>query len=129
MTANDRTADTDRNCQFLASLLEKAPFGVYVIDAGFRIVMMNAKSQDSAFSSVRPAVGRSFLEAIEVIWPKDVAGTIVEHFRHTLATGEPFHSSDYRQQRADIHEVEAYEWELHRVSLADGTAAVAQTSA
>jgi PAS domain S-box-containing protein len=104
----------------IETLVEQAPFGLYIVDSRFRIVMLNAGSQARAFRNVNPAVGRDFGEAIRVLWPPPVAEDIIRIFRHTLATGEPYVSKDYVQPRADIDEVESYEWELHRIVLPDG---------
>jgi hypothetical protein len=58
---------------------------------------------------------------MSILWPAEVAQEIIQVFRHTLETGEPFHSRDFVRARADKDVVEAYEWELHRVALPDGT--------
>ena len=105
----------------LHELVEQAPFGVYIVDAGFRIAQMNRGSQHGAFANVRPVIGRDFADAMRILWPEDVAVEIIATFRRTLETGEPFRSADYVHPRADIEAVEAYEWELHRILLADGS--------
>ncbi|WP_439623146.1 PAS domain S-box protein [Gemmata sp.] len=104
----------------LTTLVERCPFGIYIVDADFRIAGMNTGSQNGAFASVRPVIGRPFDEAIRIVWPEDVAADIVRHFRHTLDTGEPYHSRDFVKPRADSGRVEGYEWELHRLALPDG---------
>jgi len=108
------------NWQSLYSLVERAPFGLYIVDSDMRISLMNAESQKHAFRNVNPAIGKSFLEAIRILWPEDVAVGIIDKVRNTLASGEPFYSNDYIEPRADINVVEAYEWELHRITLPDG---------
>ncbi len=108
------------NWESLFSLVERAPFGLYIIDSNFRISLMNAESKKRAFRNVNPVIGRDFAEAIRVLWPEDVAVSVINKFRHTLDSGEPFFSLDYIEPRADIDAVEAYEWELHRITLPDG---------
>lgn len=108
------------NWESLFSLVERAPFGLYIIDADFRISLMNAESKKRAFRNVNPVIGRDFGEAIRVLWPEEVAVSVINKFRHTLDSGEPFFSLDYIEARADIDAVEAYEWELHRITLPDG---------
>ena len=103
-----------------AELIERSPFGTYVVDAQFRIAMMNASSQVGAFRNVRPVIGRDFSEAMRILWPEAVAAEIIGHFRHTLDTGEPYYSPRFVNPRQDVDIVEAYEWELHRMSLPDG---------
>jgi PAS domain S-box-containing protein len=105
-------------------LVERAPFGIYIVDSQFRIVQMNAGSQAGAFRNVKPVVGRDFGEAMRILWPDPVASEVIEVFRRTLETGEPYYSRDFRRQRHDVDTVESYEWELHRLKLPDGRYAV-----
>ena len=70
-------------------LVERAPFGIYIVDSQFRISHMNKGSQDKAFRNVRPVIGRDFPEAMRILWPEPVAAEIISAFRHTLDTGEP----------------------------------------
>ncbi len=103
-----------------SELVERAPFGIYVIDSLFRIAHMNVASQNGAFRNVRPLIGRDFTEAMLTLWPEPVAAEIIAKFRHTLETGEPFYSPPFVSPRHDVHIVESYEWELHRLTLPDG---------
>ena len=57
---------------------------------------------------------------MRILWPEDVAAGIIGHFRHTLDTGEPYCSPRFTNPRHDVEIVESYEWELHRITLADG---------
>jgi PAS domain S-box-containing protein len=104
----------------LFGLVEQCPFGIYIVDADFRIASMNAGSQTGAFINVRPVIGRPFDEAMRILWPEPVAADIIQHFRHTLDTGTPYRSKDFVNPRADIDLTEGYEWELHRIPLPDG---------
>jgi PAS domain S-box-containing protein len=103
-----------------SELIERSPFGTYVVDSRFRIAMMNTSSQTGAFRNVRPLIGRDFSEAMRVLWPEPVAAEIIGHFRHTLETGEPYYSPQFFNPRHDVETVEGYEWELHRMTLPDG---------
>src|SRR6188474_828263 len=98
------------NWESLYALVERAPFGVYIVDSSFRIALINADSQERAFRNVKPAVGRDFAEAMRILWPEEVAASVIQLFRHTLDTGEPYCSQDYISPRADIEGVESYEW-------------------
>jgi PAS domain S-box-containing protein len=109
-----------KNQQTFVDLVERAPFGIYIVDAQLRIAHMNAGSQTGAFANVRPVIGRDIAEAMRILWPEPVAAEIVGHFRHTLGTGEPYYSRQFVAPRGDIEAVESYEWELHRIELADG---------
>ena len=106
--------------QKFADLIERAPFGIYVVNSAFRIAQMNLGSQNGAFKNVRPVIGRDFSEAMRILWPEPVAAEIVARFRNTLETGEPYQSRNFIRARGDIEAVEAYEWELHRLTLANG---------
>ena len=110
-------ADSQRT---LYAIVERCPFGIYIVDDAFRIASVNAGSQDKAFANVRPLIGRPLDDAMRVIWPEPVVSEIIDIFRRTLDTGEPYRSSDFVSPRADIDETEGYEWELHRVMLPNG---------
>jgi PAS domain S-box-containing protein len=109
-----------RSQKTLSELVERSPFGTYVVDSQFRIAMMNTASQDGAFRNVRPVIGRDFAEAMRILWPEPVAAEIIAVFRHTLETGEPYYSPRFTNPRHDVETVESYEWELHRMTLPDG---------
>jgi PAS domain S-box-containing protein len=109
-----------RNQKTFSELVERAPFGIYIVDSQFCIAHMNAGSQNGAFQNVRPLIGRDFSEAMRILWPESVAAEIIGHFRHTLETGEPYYSPRFTNPRNDIGIVESYEWELHQIMLPDG---------
>lgn len=118
-TSTDITEKRRTEAQ-LRELIERCPFGIYIVDSSFRIVQVNAGSREGAFANVRPLIGRPFDEAIRILWPENVAAGIVGNFRRTLETGEPYYSKDFVNPRSDIDLEEGYEWELHRIILADG---------
>jgi PAS domain S-box-containing protein len=109
-----------RNQTIFHELIERSPFGTYVVDSQFRIAIMNTSSQAGAFRNVQPLIGRDLTEVVHTLWPEEVAVEIIGHFRHTLDTGEPYYSRDFINPRHDADIVEAYEWELHRIALPDG---------
>ncbi len=113
-------AQVSRSQKTFSELVERAPFGIYVVDSQFRIAQMNAGSQTGAFRNVRPVIGRDFAEAMRILWPEPVAAEIIAAFRHTLETGEPYYSPRFINPRHDVETVESYEWELHRMTLPDG---------
>lgn len=100
-------------------LVESSPFGVYVIDADFRLVQVSAGAQ-KVFESVRPLLGRDLAEVLRIIWPEPFASEAIGRFRHTLRSGEPYHAPRTVEARYDTDEVEAYDWQLERVVLPDG---------
>lgn len=100
-------------------LVENSPFGVYVVDADFRLVHVSAGAQ-KVFSTVRPLLGRDFAEIIHILWLEPFASDVIARFRHTLATGEPYYPPKAVERRRDIGEVEAYDWKLERLIMPDG---------
>jgi PAS domain S-box-containing protein len=100
-------------------LVENSPFGVYVIDADFRIAQVSSGAQ-KAFENVRPVIGRDFAEVLRTLWPEPFASEVIAHFRHTLATGEPYHAPSTVERRQDTDEVESYDWKIERITLPDG---------
>lgn len=101
------------------SLVEDSPFGIYIVDADFRLVQVSRGAQ-KVFENVRPLIGRDFAEVLHIVWPEPFATEATGRFRHTLATGEAYHSSSTVEQRADIGATEAYDWKIERIILADG---------
>ncbi len=107
------------NAQTFASLIEHNPFGVYVVDADFRMRHMSRGAQ-KAFENVHPLVGRDFAEVVRAVWTEPFASEVIERFRHTLATGEPFASPVTVEQRADVAGAGAFDWCITRIVLPDG---------
>ncbi len=100
-------------------LVDYSPFGIYAVDADFRLVQVSAGAQ-KVFQNVRPLLGRDFAEVLRVIWTEPFASEAIGRFRQTLATGEPYHAPSTVEQRHDIGQVESYDWKIERVTLPDG---------
>ena len=100
-------------------LVDCSPFGVYAVDADFRVFQASAGTRN-AFKNVDPLIGRDFAEVLRIIWPEPFANDAIARFRHTLETGEPYHCQSMVEQRRDIAAEEAYEWKIERVVLPDG---------
>lgn len=100
-------------------LVEQSPFGVYTVDANFRLAQVSAGAQ-KVFANVKPLLGRDFADVLHQLWPEPFASDVIARFRHTLETGEPYHSPSTVEQRRDIDVVEAYDWKIERVKLTDG---------
>lgn len=110
----------------IAALVQRAPFGILIVDAALRILLVNPAARQGAFRNENPVEGMSLVEAVQVLWDEQVAAAgVLQEFRKTLETGTSFHSRDFVHARADIDRVEAYEWELHRIELDDGASAIA----
>ena len=102
-----------------ARLVSKSPFGMYVVDADFRLVLVSAGAK-KVFSNVSPLIGRDFAEALRIVWPEPFASEVIARFRHCLATGEAHHVPRAVERRQDIAETESYDWRIERVRLSDG---------
>jgi PAS domain S-box-containing protein len=100
-------------------LVENSPFGIYAVDADFRIVQVSAGAQKK-FENVRPLIGRDLAEALRCIWPEPFASDAIAQFRRSLDTGEPFHAPGSVERRKDTGAVESYDWRVERVTMPDG---------
>ena len=100
-------------------LVDNSPFGIYTVDADFRLVQVSVGAQ-KVFENVRPLIGRDFAEVIRIIWPEPFASEAIAIFRQVLATGEPYRAPSTVETRADIAAVEAYDWKVERLVLPDG---------
>lgn len=101
------------------SLIENNPFGVYLVDADFRMAQASAAVR-KVFGAIVPLIGRDFGEIVRILWQEPVADEIISRFRHTLETGERFHSKDTTGKRANRDAEESYDWQIERVSLPSG---------
>jgi PAS domain S-box-containing protein len=106
-----------RTAQF-ETLLNKAPVGVYLVDANFRIRDVNPTAI-SDFGGIPQIIGRDFGELMHLLWPSEYAEEIVRRFRQTLETGEPYGTHERREQRLDLGVTQYYEWQIHRITLHD----------
>ena len=114
----ERDSRLRASAEQFAALIENAPFGTYVIDAGFRLTQASQIAR-AAFGSIE-LVGMDLGDALRRIWPERFASEAIGRFRHTLATGEPFVATDTVEQRADIEAVQAYDWRTERIVMPDG---------
>jgi PAS domain S-box-containing protein len=110
-----------RSEETFSALIEHAPFGVYVVDARFRLRAVN-RGAESVFHGIEPLLGRDFAEIVPALWPAPVADDVVGQFRRTLATGEPYAAPRRAESRGG--RMQAYDWQLQRITLPDGTAGV-----
>jgi PAS domain S-box-containing protein len=105
-----------RSQQF-ETLLNKAPLGVYLVDADFRLAQINPMAQP-AFEEVNDAIGRDFGEVARALWGQRYADEIVTIFRHTLETGERHYTPEQAELRQGA--IAHYEWSADRITLPDG---------
>lgn len=108
-----------RSHETFFNLVQNAPFGIYIVDAEFRLAQISAGSR-RVFTGVEPLLGRDFAEILRIIWDEPFTSQAIERFRHTLATGEPYRSFDTTEQRGNVESTESYDWKIERVTLPDG---------
>jgi len=104
-------------------LVENSPFGVYVVDADFRLQMVSVGAR-KVFENVHPLIGRDFGEVLRILWEEPFVSQVIARFRHTLETGEAYRSPRTVERRSDIGETESYDWQIERLALPDGRAGV-----
>jgi signal transduction histidine kinase/DNA-binding response OmpR family regulator len=107
------------NDETFYNLIQKAPFGVYLVDDTFRLRQVSAGSQ-KVFAGIEPLLGRDFREIMKILWPAPFANEAISRFEHTLATGEPYASENTTEQRNNLPIVESYDWKLERVTMPNG---------
>ena len=107
-----------RSAQY-GTLLNQAPLGVYLVDADFRILEANPIAR-ATFGDIPNLIGRNLDEVIHILWERKYAEEVVQIFRHTLETGEPYETAKRSEYRVDRRMTEYYEWRLDRITLADG---------
>jgi signal transduction histidine kinase len=109
-----------RNHQTFFNLVKNTPFGTYIINSDFCLIEVS-QGAEKVFGNIDPLIGRDFAEILRILWPEPFASEAIGHFRHTLATGETYHNYDTTEKRADINNVESYDWKLERITLPDDT--------
>ena len=108
-----------RNAETFTNMVVSNPFGIYVVDADFKLFEVS-RGAAKVFENIDPLTGGDFAEILQTIWAEPFASEAIARFRHTLATGEPYVSKTTTEQRANIDEVEAYDWRVERIMLPDG---------
>jgi PAS domain S-box-containing protein len=115
----DRVKEMDNYYSTSEALLNAAPIGFYLVDANMRIRQVNPKARQ-VFGDVEGLIGGDFVKIIHLLWSQRYGDEVVERFRHTVETGEPYFTPERIEERLDRKVVEYYEWQLHRISLPDG---------
>ena len=108
-----------RNAETFTNLVVSNPFGIYVVNADFKLTNVS-RGAAKVFENIKPLTGRDFAEVLRLVWAEPFASEAIDHFRHSLATGEPYVSQTSVEQRANIDAIEAYDWRIERIVLPDG---------
>ncbi len=112
------------NAATFEALVREIPFGLYVVDSAFRLLVTSRGSM-TVFAGIEPLIGRDFDEILRIVWEEPFATKAIERFRHTLATGESYISAPVSERRRNIDGVESYDWQIERIVLPDGSFGVA----
>jgi len=107
-----------RSAQY-QTLLNRAPLGLYTVDAEFQIRDVNPTAL-AVFGDIPDLIGRRFDEVIHLLWPPEHADEVIRIFRRTLETGEPYHMAESTELRRDRGVQEYYEWRVDRIPLPEG---------
>jgi PAS domain S-box-containing protein len=102
------------------TLLRQAPLGVFLVDADMRVREVNPVALPAFGDIPGGVIGHDIEKLIRRSWNPDYADKVVGIFRHTLATGEPYHTSEIAERRLDRGVIEYYEWRLDRIMLPEG---------
>lgn len=124
IAAQDARRERDEQAQIqseqLATLINRAPIGVYLIDADFRLLEVNPVAEPVFQGFPGGAIGLDFGEILHQLWKPERADEIARIFRRTLETGEPYHVPEFAERRADLGVFEYYDWRIERIRLPDG---------
>lgn len=99
-------------------LVETSPFGVYVVDADFKLVTVSTGAR-RYFRNINPLIGRDFGEIMRTLWPEPFADETVARFRHVLKSGESYRSANTVEKRKDIEAEVTHDWFVERLILPD----------
>ncbi len=118
--ADPLVRELHRRGEQFKTLLDRAPVGVYVVDADFRIREVNPIVQGVFGEAMGNIVGRAFPEVMHILWQKPYADELVQTFRNTLQTGDSYVAAERKEYRVDREHFEVYEWRVDRIVLPDG---------
>ena len=102
------------------TLVNVAPLGICLVDAQLRIRQVNPLALPE-FGDIPRLIGSDLAAVMQNVWGAARADDIMQQFRHTLATGEPFEAEELIAERFDRGTTAYYEWQIHRIPLPDGS--------
>jgi len=109
-----------RRSQQFETLVHAAPLGIYLVDAGFRILQVNPVAAPHFAAVAGGAIGRDLAEVMRAIWEPADAEAFIAIFRHGLQTGASYVNPEYAARRLGRSAPDHYEWRLDRITLPDG---------
>ncbi|HYG77342.1 MAG TPA: PAS domain S-box protein [Planctomycetota bacterium] len=119
ITEKKRVEKALRNTEAqLSAIIDQSPLATYLVDDELRVRQINPRAQP-VFGR-ESVIGRSIVEVLHTMLPKEAASLVAEQFSQTLRTGQSFVSTEFAAQRIDRGVTEFYDWELHRLTFPDG---------
>ncbi|WP_067271069.1 ATP-binding protein [Mitsuaria sp. 7] len=115
-----------RRTEQFETLLNEAPMGVFLVEhdgATLRLREANPTAR-ATFGDPPDLIGERFDALLERQWGHPLSDQIVSLFQRTLETGDPYHTPEFIQERSDLGITEAYEWQISRIPLPDGSPGV-----
>jgi len=108
------------------TLLNEAPMGVFLVAHDGQALRMREANPTARATFGHPPglIGERFDTLVERLWGRPLSDQIVALFQRTLATGDPYQTPEFVQERRDLGVTEAYEWQINRIPLADGAPGV-----
>ena len=108
------------------TLLNEAPMGVFLVEHDGTTLRLREANPTARATFGRPAelIGARFDALVERQWGHPLSDQIVSLFLRTLETGDPYHTPEFIQERSDLGVTEAYEWQISRIPLPDGSPGV-----
>lgn len=121
MRRTAEAATQRRNAQF-ETLLTAAPIGVFLVhEVQGRLFLRDANPAAWAtFAELEDRTVVDFEAMLIRQWGPTLAAEIIASFWSTLHTGNSFHAPEFIAQRSDRGRLEAYDWQTHRIPLAEG---------
>lgn len=114
------TSSPDLSEATFRTLLDKAPIGIYLLDAELRIAQVNPVARAVFGELPGDVIGRPVDAILRMLWDDGEANETVDIFRRTLKSGEPYAGSGGGMRR-DRQRFEYYEWSVERIQLPDGS--------
>ncbi len=110
-----------RHAQF-ETLLNAAPIGVFLVhEVQGRLTLRDANpAAQATFAAMEDGTPVDFEAMLIRQWGPSLAGEILHSFWSTLHTGNSFHAPEFIARRSDRDRLEAYDWQTHRIPLAEG---------
>lgn len=104
----------------LDAAIEDAPLGILLLDDQLRFRHLNQKARP-IFAGLGEVKNKPWVEVLLLHWRAETAETVIQFARRALETGIGYSSLNFSDQRIDLKAEEVYHWDVHPVTLSDGT--------